>query len=304
MTHARSARAFLLATLAAGFVATVLACGSEAGDGDGTAAPTVDGGKTGKTKDAAANAPEPDEDAGDDGEDAKEDDAGSAGDDGGLEEAGVDSGDDAAGTCSWPATQARVVISQIYGGGGNTDSSYKNDFVELYNRSDAPVSLAGWSLQYASNVGAFPANAPPPQDGMMPLGGTIPAHGHYLVKAAQGLGGAMDLPAADATAANALIGETNGKLALVRTTTALGAVTNANLADPTFRSSKAIEDFVGYGTAATYEGTKAVGFLTETMAGRRKDVCVDTNDNGADFEKVTAAPRNSSTAGPACACPK
>ena len=298
MTHARSVRAALVATLVAGCVAAVCACGSEAEDGAGTAVPTVD---AGKKRDAA--------DAGDEGD--EDDDAGPTADDGGVKEAGTDGGSDAgseagqdAGTCSWPATHARVVISQIYGGGGNTDSPYKNDFVELYNRSDAPISLAGWSVQYASNVGAFPANAPPPQDGMMPLGGTIPAHGFYLVKAAKGLGGAMDVPAADATAANALIGETNGKLVLVRSTTALGAVTNANLADDNFRSSKAIEDFVGYGTAATFEGAKAVGFLTEELAGRRKDVCVDTNDNGADFEKVAPAPRNASMSGPACACPK
>src|SRR5215210_3245976 len=27
-----------------------------------------------------------------------------------------------------------IVISQVYGGGGNTSATYKNDFIELYNR--------------------------------------------------------------------------------------------------------------------------------------------------------------------------
>ena len=49
---------------------------------------------------------------------------------------------------------APVVISQVYGGGGNTGAKYKNDFIELFNRSDAPVSLSGWSVQYASAAGS------------------------------------------------------------------------------------------------------------------------------------------------------
>lgn len=56
-----------------------------------------------------------------------------------------------------PAPQAdggaAVVISQVYGGGGNSGVPLKNDFVELFNRSDAVQSLAGLSLQYASATG-------------------------------------------------------------------------------------------------------------------------------------------------------
>ena len=46
-----------------------------------------------------------------------------------------------------------VVISQVYGGGGNTGATLKTDFIELSNRSFVPVSLAGWSVQYASSAG-------------------------------------------------------------------------------------------------------------------------------------------------------
>lgn len=45
-----------------------------------------------------------------------------------------------------------LVISQIYGGGGGAGALFP-DYIELYNRSSAPVSLAGWSLQYASATG-------------------------------------------------------------------------------------------------------------------------------------------------------
>src|SRR5574341_871719 len=40
-----------------------------------------------------------------------------------------------------------VVISQVYGGGGNTGATLKNDYIELINHSNAPVNLNGWSVQ-------------------------------------------------------------------------------------------------------------------------------------------------------------
>ena len=51
------------------------------------------------------------------------------------------------------ASTSGVVISQAYGGGGNTGATLKNDFVELFNAGNAAVSLAGWSVQYNSTTG-------------------------------------------------------------------------------------------------------------------------------------------------------
>src|SRR5262249_10309639 len=42
-----------------------------------------------------------------------------------------------------------VVISQVYGGGGNTGATLTNDFVELFNRGQTAVNVTGWSVQYA-----------------------------------------------------------------------------------------------------------------------------------------------------------
>src|SRR2546423_5800404 len=47
-----------------------------------------------------------------------------------------------------------IVISQVYGGGGNSGAPYQNDFVELFNRGTSTVSLAGWSVEYTSATGA------------------------------------------------------------------------------------------------------------------------------------------------------
>ena len=46
-----------------------------------------------------------------------------------------------------------IVISQIYGGGGNTGAQFTNDYIEIFNRGSTTVDVAGWSLQYASATG-------------------------------------------------------------------------------------------------------------------------------------------------------
>ena len=51
------------------------------------------------------------------------------------------------------ASPSGVVVSQVYGGGGNTGATLKNDFIELLNAGSAPVSLSGWSVQYGSATG-------------------------------------------------------------------------------------------------------------------------------------------------------
>ncbi|MFZ1390327.1 MAG: lamin tail domain-containing protein, partial [Dokdonella sp.] len=45
------------------------------------------------------------------------------------------------------AAHAAVVISQVYGGGGNSGSVYTNDFIELFNAGSAQQSLNGWAVQ-------------------------------------------------------------------------------------------------------------------------------------------------------------
>src|SRR5207245_4896255 len=42
----------------------------------------------------------------------------------------------------------KVVISQVYGGGGNSGATYKNDFIEVYNRGSASVDLSTYAVKY------------------------------------------------------------------------------------------------------------------------------------------------------------
>ena len=105
------------------------------------------------------------------------------------------------------AVSSTVVISQVYGGGGNSGSTFKNDFVELFNRGATTVSLNGWSVQYASATGTTWQ--------VTNLTNVSIAPGqYYLVQEAQGTGGTVNLPTPDATGTIAM-SATAGKVALV-----------------------------------------------------------------------------------------
>lgn len=177
------------------------------------------------------------------------------------------------------SAQAQVVISQVYGGGGNSGATLKNDFIELRNNGPTAVDLTGWSVQYTSSAGTT-------WSGRTNLTGTIPAGGFYLVQQAQGAGGTVDLPAPDAVGTIAMSG-TAGKVALSRSTTALTG------ACPTADAN--VVDFVGFGSAANcFEGSAPTGTLSNTTAALRGgDGSIDTNNNGADFAVGAPNPRNS-----------
>src|SRR5688572_4085519 len=103
-------------------------------------------------------------------------------------------------------TKAQVVINEVYGGGGNTGSLYKSDFIELYNTSSVPVSVEGWSVQYAATTGSNWSRTN--------LTGTIPANGYYLIKQSTGTVGTVDLPSPDVTGTLTMAAGA-GKVALV-----------------------------------------------------------------------------------------
>src|SRR5512142_2920061 len=67
-----------------------------------------------------------------------------------------------------------LVISQAYGGGGNNGATYKNDFIEIFNRGAAPVDLSTYSVQYASTTGSSWQ--------VTKLTGTIQPGQYYLVQ--------------------------------------------------------------------------------------------------------------------------
>ncbi len=103
-------------------------------------------------------------------------------------------------------SRSAIVISQIYGGGGNSGASLRNDFVELFNRGAESVDLTGWTVQYASARGSSWDRTA--------LSGVLAPGQYYLVQEARGSGGTQGLPAPDASGSIAL-SATSGKVALV-----------------------------------------------------------------------------------------
>jgi len=180
-----------------------------------------------------------------------------------------------------------IVISQLYGGGGNAGAQLTNDYVELFNRGAGAVSVAGWSVQYASASGTSWAKAN--------LAGTIPAGGYYLVQLATGGSVGAGLPAADASGPMNMSG-TSGTVALVTNQTLLSCG-GASACLP----NAVVRDFVGYGTAVQFEGGGAAPTQSNTTAGfRAARGCTDNNVNSSDFTTGAPAPRNSSSAHTTC----
>jgi hypothetical protein len=189
-----------------------------------------------------------------------------------------------AGLLAGMPLQAGMVISQVYGGGGNAGAQYENDFIELFNPGPQAVNLTGWSVQYASAIGSSWIATP--------LSGSLQAGHFYLVAEATGGANGDGLPLGDASGSLNLSSST-GKVALVSTSMALSG--NCPLV-------ASVVDFVGYGGADCSEGSASAAALSNTTAATRINPCLDTDDNAADFSSASApAPRNSSLAATACA---
>jgi uncharacterized repeat protein (TIGR01451 family) len=183
---------------------------------------------------------------------------------------------------------ANLVISQVYGGGGNGGATYTHDFIEIFNRGTTTVNLTGWSVQYQAATGTGAWN-------VTNLSGTIQPGQYYLVQEASGGTVGNPLPAPDATG-TIVMAAGAGKVALLNTTTALSG------ACP---SSVNLADLVGYGTTANcFEGAGRAPVPSATTADfRLSGGCQDTNNNAADFTTATPNPRNTNSPLNACAAP-
>lgn len=184
-----------------------------------------------------------------------------------------------------PPAAAHVVISQVYGGGGNAGATFTHDFIELFNQSPAPVNLSGWSVQYLSATGTGTW-------AVTPLSGSIAPGGYYLIQEAQGAGGTTPLPAPDAIGTIPMAAGA-GKVALSSSTTPFSG------ACPT-----CLVDLVGYGGANCFEGAGSTAPTSNTTAAlRKRGGCFDSNNNNIDFSIGSPNPRNTATSTRTCDFP-
>ncbi len=180
------------------------------------------------------------------------------------------------------AASPNVVISQVYGGGGNAGAQYTNDFIELYNTSSSPVVMTNWQVAYASATGTSWTNR-------TIFSGTIAAHGYFLIQEAGST--PSNLPAPDVSGGAINLSATAGKLALLNDSIA------PTVACP--KTNSDVVDFVGYGTTANCnEGTANAPAPSNTTSITRTAPFTDTDQNGTDFTTEAPTPHNSGNTAP------
>ncbi len=192
------------------------------------------------------------------------------------------------GTATSPPVQMtppNVIITEVYGGGGNTGAPFKNDFIELYNTTDAAVNVGGWSVQYYASTG-ISANVT-----AIPEGKTIPAKTHFLIAGSGGDNGS-ELPTPDATGTVGM-SSTAGKVVLytVIEAQALTNATDINL----ITGNASFKDYASYGAATPVWGSALGATANSTSASRKMfgEAYSYTQNIGFDFQVTTPSPQNS-----------
>lgn len=189
------------------------------------------------------------------------------------------------GTATVPPTTPDVIITEVYGGGGNSGATYTNDFFELYNTTESSVEIGGWSIQYYSATGTSS-----PGIIVIPTGKFIPAKSHFLIQGASGgaVGSALTTP--DVTGTINASGSA-GKIILYTTDAAQTISDIASITGNAF-----FKDYVPYGTTAVPVWGSAMGSnASNTTSAARKSISgtyVYSQIIGSDFEVTTPSPES------------
>ncbi len=190
------------------------------------------------------------------------------------------------------AASPNIVISQVYGAGGNgsgaTGATYKHDFIELFNRSGARVDISGWSVQYASTSGTSW------QKTVIPANTFLEAGQYFLVREAAGTGGATNVVT--------VAGDVEGSIAMAAGAGKVALASNDSTLSGSAPTGGAVVDFVGYGSGTNaFEGAGPTGTISNTKSAQRLEGgCTDEDKNSVDFEVKDVAPRTTGTTRKVC----
>lgn len=183
------------------------------------------------------------------------------------------------------ATASHVVISEIQVGGVTAG----DEFVELYNPTNAAIDLAGWRLTKKASSGAQTSL-------VSSMNGSIPSHGFFLITPQTGYTGSVSADITYSSSSSAAVVTANNTVVLYSD------------------SGTTVVDKVGMGTASDVEGASAGvpdnGQSLERKANSASTVASmmtgadkllgngeDTDTNASDFAvRTTPEPQNSSSA--------
>ncbi|MDR3284082.1 MAG: CotH kinase family protein [Treponema sp.] len=186
----------------------------------------------------------------------------------------------------------KLLILQAYGTGDKTDGAVSHSFVELYNNTDSPVDLTGYSLQYSEGGTEWEA---------LDLSGeTIPAKSSFLILGAPtNTAPRLDLAGkADITWADKIFSNKTFKVCVVKNTTAF-TVANPFNTDGDGTTAAGYTDM--FGSADNDSKDLEAGdpkklaidgyetefpFLLSKQKAARRISLVDTDNNAADFEGI------------------
>jgi hypothetical protein len=191
------------------------------------------------------------------------------------------------------AQSTTVVISQVYGAGGNAGALLNADYVELHNVSSVPQSLSGYAIQYGSGAAnnfnwSSKFNLPD---------STIPVGGYFLIRMTTPAATGSAIPTPDLIVSPDInMGGSAGKLVLT--------VDTNRLISGACPAAAQIVDFVGYGTTAACSETSPASAPSSTLAiFRGNNGCTDTDNNSLDFATSSPSPRNSGSSAIICGTP-
>lgn len=175
------------------------------------------------------------------------------------------------------AASAGLVISEVFGGNGASNTSlYNQDYVEIHNISGSAISLTGKSVQYRSATGSGVPS------GVVALSGSVPAGGYYLVGLASTAPAvtnpAPTLPVTpDVSSGGVNLSSASGTVILANKVTALSA-TELPVGNVVTNGATNVIDLMGYGASNTYEGTAAAGLTALKVLARTSATDRDTNN--------------------------
>ena len=194
----------------------------------------------------------------------------------------------------WGAPPTNVVISQVYGAGGNAGATLNADYVELFNPTGNTLTLNNYSIQYASAAGTTIATVT-----SLPATITLAPGQYYLIAASPGTNGTALPVTADFTGTNIAFGAAAGKIALVSSQTKLSSVCSGTspTTDPT------LVDFVAYGTGTNCSFGSAAPAPGTTTADIRTNACDVIGNSGTEFKALAPNPHNTSSTPLVCGAP-